>query len=70
VPVNGRSAGIRAWRPYRFDLTGALKPGRNTIQVKVANTLANHGLIGTAWKYIYEDTEVSGLLGPVRLEAK
>jgi len=69
VMVNGKSAGIRAWSPYRFDVGEFLEKGKNNIEVKVANTLANHGLIGTAWVYIYEGTERSGLIGPVTLHA-
>ena len=67
VILNGQSLGARAWAPYRFDASHALREGNNVLQVKVANTLANHGLIGTAWMFIYEGTEKSGLIGPVTL---
>jgi hypothetical protein len=57
VEVNGEPAGRLLWRPYRVDVTGALRPGANTIAVRVTNTNANeHG-----------QAQPSGLLGPVAL---
>lgn len=41
VSVNGDSAGILPWHPYRIDLTGRLQPGRNRLTLKVTNTLIN-----------------------------
>lgn len=38
VTLNGRSCGVRAWAPYRFDLAGGLRDGENTIEIKVTNT--------------------------------
>lgn len=42
VWLNGRSVGTRLWRPYTFDVTGALRSGPNTLRIQVANTLANY----------------------------
>lgn len=57
VTVNGRVLAPRLWPPYRLDVSGALRPGRNTIRVQVTNTGANaHG-----------EARPSGLLGPVAL---
>ena len=42
VTVGGLPAGVRLARPFRFDLTGLVHKGANRIEVKVANTLANH----------------------------
>jgi hypothetical protein len=67
VVVNGSSAGVRLARPFSFDITDLLKVGRNTIEIKVANTLANH-MRSYPTRYIYEGQTVSGLLGPVRLQ--
>jgi hypothetical protein len=39
--VNGRSAGVRLWDPYAFDVTDLLLPGENEIALRVANTIAN-----------------------------
>ena len=65
VFVNGRSAGIRVAAPFRFDLTGLLRPGDNAIEVRVANTLAPHYTV-TFWPRSPTNT-VSGLAGPVVL---
>jgi len=66
VLVNGNSAGVRLARPFSFDITDLLKPGQNTIEIKVANTLANH-MRSYPTHYIHKGQTVSGLLGPVRL---
>ena len=39
--MNGTDLGVRAWRPFRWDITGALVPGSNQIEVEVRNTGAN-----------------------------
>lgn len=45
VEVNGVNKGILWTRPYRVDVTDALKPGRNTLTVRVTNQWTNR-LIG------------------------
>ncbi len=67
VYVNGRKAGICIWSPYRFDLTGLLVPGENTIEVMVFNTLAPYLNAVSPTPYIMDGQMVSGMLGPVRL---
>jgi hypothetical protein len=57
VWVNGKEIGARMWGPYRFDVTGALRPGANDLRVRVANLINNN----------YGDFHPSGLLGPVTL---
>jgi hypothetical protein len=65
--------------PYKLDVTGAVKPGENTLEVKVTNLWVNR-LIGDqqpgAKKYTFTvmptykadaPLRPSGLLGPVRL---
>ena len=39
VFVNGKSAGVRICKPYRFELTGLLKEGENRLAIEVTNTL-------------------------------
>ena len=77
VAVNGRPVGA-AWRtPFRVNLTGALKAGANTLEVKVANVWVNR-IIGDQQPGATKITTVSsyradspllpsGLLGPVKL---
>jgi hypothetical protein len=60
VTINGGDAGIAWVPPFRVEVTGILKPGRNTLHIEVANLLKNHLSPGD-----YE--RPSGLLGPVRL---
>jgi hypothetical protein len=78
VSVNGQPVGL-AWRPpFRVDVTGALKPGANRLEIKVTNLWANR-MIGDAqpsppkqytfstFKPYKPDSPLleSGLLGPV-----
>lgn len=42
VEINGNSAGVRAWPPYRVDITRHIWPGRNNLVVlKVTNSAHN-----------------------------
>jgi hypothetical protein len=79
VVVNGKSLGIVWKTPFRVDVTDAMKPGANALEVKVANLWVNR-LIGdqqpNATKYTYTtqafyraDSPLlpSGLLGPVQI---
>ncbi len=82
VSVNGTPCGVAWTRPYRVDVTRALRPGRNELEVRVANTWANR-LIGEGrvagatlhtWTTYHAFTTAtplfrSGLLGPVALQA-
>ena len=63
--VNGRSAGVRLARPFKFDVTQLIKPGPNTFEVHVANTIAPHYTV-TNHSHNLGPTD-SGLLGPVVL---
>jgi len=79
VRVNGKSVGTVWKAPYRLDIASALRPGRNSIEIKVANRWINR-LIGDAQpgatKITYtslptykQDAPLpqSGLIGPVIL---
>jgi len=80
VIVNGKNVGITWKKPFRIEVTEALKQGPNSIQVKVTNTWVNR-LIGdaqpgvtakityTTMPFYKADSPLlpSGLLGPVKL---
>ena len=63
--LNGRRAGARIVPPYRFDVTGLLRTGANTLRIDVTNTLAKERGDGLLDRDMAQ--EPSGLLGPVRL---
>lgn len=79
VTVNGKPAGYAWHAPYRVDVSQTAKPGRNTLQVRVANLWVNR-LIGDrqpgakpiTWTALPTYTAKaplrrSGLIGPVTL---
>ena len=82
VTLNGKDVGTLWKTPYRIDITGFLKPGKNQLTVGVTNTW-NNRLVGDAQRD--DDTDItrtnmhdsfkanspllpSGLIGPVTLE--
>ena len=80
VTLNGKNLGVVWIAPYRLDVTGAVRPGANTLEVKVVNLWPNRliGDAGLAPEKRLTRTNVhkfkagdplrkSGLLGPVRL---
>ena len=81
VLVNGIDCGITWTVPFEVDVTGALRPGRNAVVVKVANAWMNRliaearhptGEIFAPVAGVYEpDAEIrpAGLSGPVVLRA-
>ncbi len=83
VIINGKTIGTVWKKPFRIDMTEALKPGLNSIQVKVTNLWVNR-LIGDAQPGVtskltfttlpfYQANSPllpSGLLGPVRVLSK
>jgi hypothetical protein len=46
VKVNGKELDGRAWQPYRWEITGALKPGANELEIQVNATSAGRGGLG------------------------
>jgi hypothetical protein len=80
VVVNGKSLGIVWKHPFQVDVSSALKPGENKLEIKVTNLWVNR-LIGDAQpdvinKITYttmpfyqanSKLQPSGLLGPVKL---
>jgi hypothetical protein len=57
---------VRLARPFRFDVTQLISEGRNHIEIKVANTLANH-MSTYPTKWVFDGQTASGLFGPVEL---
>jgi hypothetical protein len=68
VWINGEAVGTRVWSPYRFDISAALQPGHNTVEVLVCNTLAPYLRAVSPTHYIFPGQESSGLFGPVIIE--
>lgn len=82
ISVNGQSVGGILWKPpFRADVTSALKPGKNHIEVKITNLWPNRVIgdmqPGAAKTYTFTDLRPftaksplfeSGLLGPVKVE--
>ena len=82
VSVNGTSLGVLWKKPFKVDITDAVKPGANHVEVRVTNCWKNR-IIGdwklpadqkitwTLYPFYHDDKEAplmtSGLLGPVRL---
>jgi hypothetical protein len=74
VILNGRPAGVAWKRPHVVDITGAARPGRNQLEVRVTNRLVNRMLPLTPLPLPYAplreyvpEPVTSGLLGPVRI---
>ena len=80
VTVNGKPLGVIWKKPFRVDVTNALKAGDNKVEIKVVNLWVNR-LIGdaqpdikqkitfTTMHYYKADSPLlsSGLLGPVKI---
>jgi hypothetical protein len=80
ISVNGKPIGIVWKTPYRVDVDEVLKPGANTVEIKVTNPWVNR-IIGdrqpnvtkthafTSPKFYKADSKLvpSGLLGPVQI---
>ncbi len=80
VWLNGRPAGTRVWRPFRFDITRMIRTGRNELRIRVANSDAGWQSQGDtiypkgSWGLHYQTERdrlqtirPNGLEGPVRI---
>ena len=81
VKLNGRDLGVLWKPPFRVDITNVVKPGGNTLEIRVANLWPNR-MIGDAalpvaerftwssYEPFTKDSPLpkSGLLGPVQLQ--
>lgn len=80
VIVNGKNVGVVWKKPFRIDITEAVKAGENSIQIKVTNTWVNR-LVGDAQPDVKQKTTFttmpfyransplvpSGLIGEVKI---
>ncbi|MBR4835121.1 MAG: hypothetical protein IKU86_12440 [Thermoguttaceae bacterium] len=64
VFLNGREVGDLPTSPWRLDVSDALKPGENRLEVVVFNTLANYY---ADLPSNYKGSAESGLFGPVEI---
>ena len=69
VKLNGKELEARAWQPYRWEVTDAVKPGANDLEVEVRASPGGRGGVGGR-PPIAASPPASGLLGPVRLLAR
>jgi alpha-L-rhamnosidase/Glycosyl hydrolases family 2, sugar binding domain/F5/8 type C domain len=83
VIINGKNVGTVWKKPFKLDISEALKAGENTIQVKVTNTWVNR-LVGDAQPDVKVKTTFttmpfyranspllpSGMMGPVNISVK
>jgi hypothetical protein len=67
VSVNGKPCGHLAWQPWECDVTEAIRPGKNTVEVLVIGTLKNtlgphHGNppLGSAWPGMFQNGPKDG----------
>ncbi|HOU31718.1 MAG TPA: hypothetical protein PLG42_10695, partial [Bacteroidales bacterium] len=65
VWLNGKHLGIAWTKPFRFEVTDALKPGNNTLVVNVANTWSNRlkGDALTGKKNTYTNIKITSIGG-------
>ena len=49
---------MRAWEPFVWDISPAVRTGQNDLEIKVANSLQN---------LLVQQPKPSGILGPVRI---
>ena len=78
VRLNGQPAGKLLWAPYQLDITSLLKPGANTLEVRVTPTRRNEfvaeGMRGNPaykqFKGARNSLLPAGLVGPVVLKSR
>jgi hypothetical protein len=64
--VNGTYVGAQPWTPYVFEVTSAMRPGKNQIKVRVVNTEANARAVGLSLNNLTR-IDLNGWHGPARL---
>jgi len=80
VWINGKNAGSRLWRPFRYDISGFIKEGENSVRIRVGNLVHNEMCLindveetinfwGKTGIPLLEDLD-AGLFGPVKIKMK
>lgn len=67
VTVNGTLVATLVWSPWRAEVTGALRPGDNEVEVVVRGTLAGYLDDASPTAAVARGQVRTGLFGPVRL---
>ncbi len=68
IEINGKTAAILTYGPFRADITKHVLHGENHIKITVSNTLCNHySTIPSKYSNFPEDA-ASGLIGPVSIK--
>jgi hypothetical protein len=68
VTINGKRLPSSITAPYRVDLTGDLRPGRNDLEIAIANTPENAMIDPAKPGYKNLKPVPAGLIGPVSIE--
>lgn len=67
VLVNGQPAGTRICAPWTFDVSAALRPGANAVEVLVLGTLGPYLDAASPTHFVFDGQRTSGMMGPVTL---
>ncbi len=67
IEINGKTAAVFTYKPFRKDITEFIKDGENHIKITVSNTLCNHySTIPSKYSNFPQDASW-GLMSPVRI---
>jgi hypothetical protein len=72
VRLNGKDRGTRWWGRHLYDARGALRTGRNVLEIEVTTTLGNRmrslrdNPVAKSWSWWFPPIPM-GLVGPVQL---
>jgi hypothetical protein len=66
VKLNGVDLGDRAWRPFRWEVSKAIKPGANVLEIEVFNT-ASAAFTGEPARRRELEKQAAAETGPARL---
>ena len=73
VTVNGKNVGVRWYGQHIYDISNAVKPGKNELVIKVTTVLYNHARTldkkscAGFWANRSKKAVSAGLIGPVKI---